>query len=124
MSATTFDLNNDNITVPPSKVSLHLSSSYKLRALTHILAKMEFAGAAFCLNIRNAIADSGATQIFVMEGTPVLNKWVTTRPLKVALAKGCQVMSTHICDIVIDGLPIVLMGHIIPDLSIMSLFGI
>ena len=33
-------------------------------------------------------------------------------------------MSTHICDVYIPGLPIVLTGHIIPDLSIASLFGI
>jgi hypothetical protein len=33
-------------------------------------------------------------------------------------------MSTHMCDIVIFGLPFVLTGHIIPDLSIASLFGI
>jgi hypothetical protein len=33
-------------------------------------------------------------------------------------------MSTHMCDVKIDGLPFVLTGHIIPDLSIASLFGI
>ena len=71
-----------------------------------------------------AIADSGATQIFIMEGTPVVNKRPTPLPLKVALADGRHVMSTHICDIAIDGLPTVLTGHIIPNLSIASLFGI
>ncbi len=33
-------------------------------------------------------------------------------------------MSTHMCDIKIEGLPVTLTGHIIPDLSIASLFGI
>ncbi len=33
-------------------------------------------------------------------------------------------MSTHMCDIKIDGLPFVLTNHNIPDLSIASLFGI
>jgi hypothetical protein len=47
-----------------------------------------------------------------------------TQPLKVSLADGWQVMSTHMCDIHIKGLPVVLTGHIIPDLSITSLFGI
>jgi hypothetical protein len=42
----------------------------------------------------------------------------------VSLADGRQVMSTHMCDIHIDGLPFVLVGHIIPNLSIASLFGI
>jgi hypothetical protein len=59
-----------------------------------------------------------------MEGTNVINKRRTTTPLKVTLADGRQVLSTHMCSIHIDGLPFVLMGHIIPDLSIASLFGI
>ena len=71
-----------------------------------------------------AIADSGATQIFIMEGTPVTNKRTITCPLKVALADGWQVLSTHICDVDIPGLPVTLVGHIIPDHSIASLFGI
>jgi hypothetical protein len=82
------------------------------------------AGAAFRLTTDNAIADSGATQIFVIDGTPVLNKQPTTRPLHISFADGHQVMSTHMCDIRIDGLPFVFTGHIIPDLSIASLFGI
>ena len=71
-----------------------------------------------------AISYSGATQIFILEGTPVTNKHTTTCPLKVALANGRQVLSTHICDVDIPGLPVTLVGHIIPDLSIASLFGI
>ena len=59
-----------------------------------------------------------------MDGTPVLNKSPTTHLLKVALAVGRIVLSTHMCDIKINGLPTVLTRHIIPDLSIASLFGI
>ena len=70
------------------------------------------------------LADSGATQIFVMDGTPVVNKPPTTHPLKVALADGRIVLSSHMCDIKIDGLPTILTRHIIPNLSIASLFGI
>ncbi len=33
-------------------------------------------------------------------------------------------MSTHMCDIQINGLLVTLTGHIIPDLSIALLFGI
>jgi hypothetical protein len=33
-------------------------------------------------------------------------------------------MSTHMCDIILPGLPTTLVGHIIPELSIASLFGI
>ena len=71
-----------------------------------------------------AIADSGATQIFVMDGIPVQSRRKTTCPLKVALADGWRVMSTHMCDIIIPGLPTTLVGHIVPELSIASLFGI
>jgi hypothetical protein len=59
-----------------------------------------------------------------VDGTPVLNKRKTTCPLKVALADGRQVISTHMCDIVIPGLPTTLVGHIVLELSIASLFGI
>jgi hypothetical protein len=77
-----------------------------------------FAGAVFKLNPNNAIADLGATQIFVMDGTPVLNKRCTMCPLKVSLADGHEVTSTHICDVKINGLTVTLMGHIIPELTV------
>jgi hypothetical protein len=76
------------------------------------------------LPTKDAIADSGANQIFDMEGTPVKNKQRTTSPLKVTLADRQQVMITHMCDIDIPGLSYTLTGHIIPNLSIASLFGI
>jgi hypothetical protein len=66
------------------------------------------AGVAFPLKIRDAIADSGATQIFIMDGTPVINKRPTTNPLTVSLADGQQVTSTHMCDVHINELPVVL----------------
>jgi hypothetical protein len=74
--------------------------------------------------LNEAITDSGATQIFVMDGIPVHNKQKTTCPLKVTLADGWRVMSTHMCDIIIPGLPTMLVGHTMPELSIASLFGI
>ncbi len=59
-----------------------------------------------------------------MDSTPVHNKQQTTCLLKVALADGRRVMSTHMCDIIIPGLPTILTGHIVPELSIASFFGI
>jgi hypothetical protein len=56
-------------------------------------SKWAYAGLTIALN--KAITDSGTTQIFVMDGTPVHNKQKTMCPLKVALADGCWVMSTH-----------------------------
>ncbi len=115
---------DDDVTITISNASTYTAGSYKARALSAILQKEEFAGALFQLNTATAIADSGTTQNFVMEGTNVINKRRTTHPLKVTLADGQQVVSTHMYDIHIAGLPFVLMGHIIPDLSIAFLFGI
>jgi hypothetical protein len=100
------------------------SKLFRSRALNHFLKSNNFAGAMLPLKTGNVIADSGATQIFVMEGTLVINKRVTTNPLKVSLADGRQVSLTHMCNIRIKGLPSPLTGRIIPDLSIASLFGI
>jgi hypothetical protein len=117
---------DDDATVIISNMSSNKRSrqSYQAQALNH-LVKTENAGfAGLRLDMYDAIADSGATQIFVMDRTPVVNKRPTTHPLKVALADGRIVLSTHMCDIKIDGIPMVLTGHIIPDLSNASLFSI
>jgi hypothetical protein len=116
---------DDNATLATSNLSTYAVGSYRACALSALPQnKQQLAGAMFQQNTAAAIADSDATQIFVMEGANIINKGLTTYPLKVTLANGQQVMSTHMCDIHIDGLPSVLMGHIIPDLSIASLFGV
>jgi hypothetical protein len=84
----------------------------------------KLAYATLTIASNKAIADSGTTQFFVMDGTPVHNKQKTTCPLKVALADGRRVMSTHMCDIIVPGLPTTLIGHIVPELSMASHFGI
>ena len=72
----------------------------------------------------HAIADTGATSIFVMDNADVVNKKVATRPLTINLPDGRRVMSMHTCDIVIPGLPIVIVGHVVPHLAVASLIGI
>jgi hypothetical protein len=74
--------------------------------------------------ISNAIVDTGATAIFIMEGTPVDNKRIASHPLTINLPDGTNVKSTHCCDIKIPGLPTVLTGHIVPSLTIASLIGV
>jgi hypothetical protein len=71
-----------------------------------------------------ALADTRTMSIFIMEGADVANKQVAQTPLTIHLPNGNKVMSTHICDINIPGLPTVLMGHIVPSLGITSLMGI
>jgi hypothetical protein len=55
-----------------------------------------------------AIADTGATSIFIMTGANVDNKHVTTLPLTINLPNGKQIQSTHVCNIIIPVLPTVL----------------
>jgi hypothetical protein len=117
LSDPTQQLDYDDITIVASNIHSSHSTTISSPALV-------FAGAIFKLKPSNAIADSGATQIFVMDGTPVVNKHCTIFPLKVSLADGRKVMSTHMCDVKISGLPVTLMGHIIPELTVPSLFGI
>jgi hypothetical protein len=109
---------------PENDIDTVIASNVSPRDVISPPDTIEFANATMPTLAKKAIADSGAMQIFIMDSMPVINKRLTDRPLKVALADGQTVMSTHICDVNILGLPIVLTGHIIPDLSIASLFGI
>jgi hypothetical protein len=61
----------------------------------------------------HAVADTGATSLFVMEWLKMENVQITSHPLSINLPDGAIVKSTHTCDIVIPGLPTVLMGHIV-----------
>jgi hypothetical protein len=70
-----------------------------------------------------AVADTGATSIFIMDGIDVDNKRLAVKPLTVNLPDGRRIKLTHVCDIAILQLP-TLTGHIIPDLKIASLIGI
>ncbi len=79
---------------------------------------------AMTIATSEAIADTDAILIFVMEGADVKNKRPAIKPLTINLPDGRQIESTHICDIDIPGLPTTLTGHIVPNLAIASLFGI
>jgi hypothetical protein len=72
----------------------------------------------------HAIADTGATSIFIMDGVCVVNKRITNNPLTINMLDGRKVKSTHFYDITIPGLPTILMGHIVLHLAIASLMGI
>ncbi len=63
----------------------------------------------------HAIADTGATSIFVVAGSPMTNIRPALDQLTINLPNGKTVHSTHICNIT---------GHIVPGLSMASLMGI
>jgi hypothetical protein len=100
-----------------------ITSTLSSKATTQSVATHALAAVSVTQKTKDAIADSGATQIFITENTPVVNKRVTQSPLKVALPDGRIVFFTHECNIHIIGLPTILTGHIL-DLSIALLFGI
>jgi hypothetical protein len=62
--------------------------------------------------------------MFNMDGVDVVNKCISPKPLTFNMPDGHKVKSTHICDITILGLPVILTGHIVPHLAIASLIGI
>ncbi len=72
----------------------------------------------------HAVADTGATSIFVMAGAPADNIRVAKKPIHINLPDGKKILSTHICDVDIPGLPHKLIGHIVPDMKMASLLGI
>jgi hypothetical protein len=58
---------------------------------------------AIVIKTNQAIADTGATSIFIMEGTPVNNLRPLLQPLTINLPDGSKVKLTHMCDITIPG---------------------
>ncbi len=101
-------VDHDNNTVVASNVSATLPDLTQCQA---------FAATGVSLDTKDAIADSGVMQIFVMEGTTVHNKQPILNSLRVLLEDKHAVRLTHECNIIIDGLPVTLMGHIFSTLK-------
>jgi hypothetical protein len=76
------------------------------------------------IDTHHAVADTGATSILVMKDTPMKNIRPTTNPLNINLPDGTIVKSTHMCNLEIPGLPHVIEGHIVLELTVASLVGI
>ena len=71
-----------------------------------------------------AVADTGATSLFLTKGAPCQNKRCAINPVTITFPNGCKIKSMHNCNVMIPGLPTVLTGHIMPDMTTASLFGI
>ena len=68
--------------------------------------------------VQYAISDSGATGNFLVQGAPVVNKKLTSSPLKITPPNGKMTQSTHTCNLDITWLPNTVMEeHIVPGLS-------
>jgi hypothetical protein len=123
-------MTNDNITVVMSDATTKRLEPRRAQTSIAETARRMFGNPmpqylnALTIAASHAIADTGATSIFIMEGINVKNKRPATKPLTINLPDGRQVKLRHICDINIPGLPTTLTGHIVPNLAIASLFGI
>ena len=110
-SSATTDPDDDNVTVVTSNTTLPRPDDQH-----HALGLM--------INPSHAVADTGATSLFLTKGAPCLNKRRSSSSITVTLPDGRKIVSSHICDVRIPGLPTVLTGHIMPDMTTASLFGI
>jgi hypothetical protein len=129
-------VDDDNITVITSNTSKAVKSRGKISSAipnqtVHLHSMAATARALFgapghnsLQKLSHAIMDTGATAIFIMEGTPVENKRIATKPLTINIPDGSKIKSSHCCDVTIPGLPVVLTGPIVPSLSIASLIGV
>ena len=74
--------------------------------------------------VHHAISDSGATGHFLVAGAPVVNKNITTNPIKITLPNGKTIQSTHTCNLDIPWLPAHMTeAHIVPELAHASLIS-
>ena len=89
-SSTATDADDDDVTVVTSNTSLPRPAVEH-----HALGMM--------INPSHAIADTGATSLFLTKGAPCLNKRRTQTPISVTLPDGRKITSSHICDVRIPG---------------------
>jgi hypothetical protein len=59
-----------------------------------------------------------------MAGAPANNIPVAPKSIHISLLDGNKIISTHICDVDIPGLPHKLIGHIVLEMKMASLVGI
>ncbi len=118
------DDDKDNTTIIASNCSRMQSAANSTGTISTLIAPEHQHYPNMLIEMSHAIADTGATSIFVMEGTPMENVQPTAHPITINLPDGKKVMSTHTCNITIPGLPTVLVGHIVPGIKMASLFGI
>ncbi len=124
-------IDDDNVTIvtsnlAPKSSQKEQSQPTSLAALAKHLygnPKLQYLN-AITIAMNLAVADTEAMSMFIMDRVDVENKRLATKPLTLNLPDGRKIKSTHVCNINIPGLPIILTGHIIPDLKIASLIGI
>jgi hypothetical protein len=72
----------------------------------------------------HSVTDTGATSIFILEGTPCKNKRLAENPITISFPDATKVTLMHIHNITIPGFPFMLVGHIVPEMKMASLLGI
>ncbi len=79
---------------------------------------------AITIATHQAIAATGGTSIFIMDGINVVNKHLGTKAFTINMPDRRKVTSTHACSIAIPGFPLTLTGHIVLHLAVAFLMGI
>ncbi len=92
-------------------VTLNVSSQPPTTEVAGFVLRMQ----RINIDVSHGIADTGATSVFVQVGIPVVNMQPAKSPLTVNLPDGHQVKSTHTCNVVVPGLPSLLVIHIVPN---------
>jgi hypothetical protein len=76
---------------------------------------------AITIAIQLAIADTWVMSVFIIDGVAVDNKRIRTNLITINMPDGRKVQSMHVCNIIIPGLPTMLIGHVVPHLAVASL---
>ncbi len=98
---------DNNVTVVASNVSTPQGVAKQARPTMAMAARMLFGSPmpqypnlnVITIAITQAIANTGVTSIFIMEGVDDDNKRIAENPLTINLPEGKKVLSTHVCDI-------------------------
>ncbi len=98
------ELDDDSITI------VNLNTSQKKTLVMH-----QALGLMIEPNL--VVANTRATSYFLTKGAPCQNKRCTLNPISITLPNRRKIMSTHVCDINIPGLPTTLTGHIVPNMT-------
>ena len=119
------DETNDDATVLHSNTPTHHDNQPPKQSKQNAATHTNYTTAQLNIAKNMAVADAGATDHFVLLGTPVTNIKVARHPLKINLPDGDCLTSTHTCTLDIPWIPNdTKEAHIIPRLAHASLISI
>ena len=74
--------------------------------------------------VEYAVSDLGAAGHFLVEGAPVVNKRLASKPINITLPNGKMIKSTHTCNLDVPWMSHQMTeAHIVPGLTHLSLIS-